>query len=566
MSVAQGPSRKRRTAAGQQRVADLFFEPGAHEGLQPQPAFEMFERLDERAGRLLAGLQPPGRPGVEAFQHAPVERRIGLRLLHQLVDQRIAPEFGVDLRRRLRSLLQHRGEAVDQLPGRMVVRLQQRVVAQGDAQHRHLQPGHGDLGDGRQQQVGEHGVEQLRHHLDDLPVVPARGAGGEAGALAAEQAGRGVALRRAPQCGRPLGLRPHRRTGRGPRPPPAVLLQPTVDAAEGSLQIAAVMAATPGRRRGRRRSRRRGPWRGSRFRRRQAVEQALQRGRAGHLVGPRGFDRHRPVPFGHAARTQRLRAVEAGLDALRFEAAAGGRIGQPEPRRERRRRDAQQQPTARRRHLPQPARRLPQGLRIGLGAERIGARTDMRLAVQRRGEGLQFALLPFDGVVEQHEGARHLDVGLDLRLVHQREGARRFESGRCRRQRVETGLRRSFGQPRRDRLAQRGDEGLGPARRLLAERLGQVVAEPQFLLGGLDRQRRIGLERLQQLDRLEPHLIDQRRRAGQLVVDEAQQQGGDRHERVGRGQWTKCSRREYRSARCRQAAAFEHGATAGGRP
>jgi hypothetical protein len=138
------------------------------------------------------------------------------------------------------------------------------------------------------------------------------------------------------------------------------------------------------------------------------------------------------------------------------------------------------------------------------------------LALQRRGEGLELAQLPFGGAVDQLHGARDLDVDLDARLVHQLEAkavARGLVGGRW-----GAGVE-LFG----NLSAQRVDEGLLVQRCLALERRHDVGA-----VKSLAAARRF-LGRAEQLDRAEGDPADQSRRQGQLVVDEALEDRSDRH-------------------------------------
>ncbi|HRP30039.1 MAG TPA: hypothetical protein PLG77_16560 [Burkholderiaceae bacterium] len=104
------------------------------------------------------------------------------------------------------------------------------------------------------------------------------------------------------------------------------------------------------------------------------------------------------------------------------------------------------------------ARRLPQGVREGLGRERIRRDRDIGQPAQRRGEGLQLSQFPFGDAVDLRCDTRDLDIGVVRRFVEQCQAAHRGRR-RCR-------CRGAVGT---HALRERGDEGFGEAPALRVE-------------------------------------------------------------------------------------------------
>ena len=157
---------------------------------------------------------------------------------------------------------------------------------------------------------------------------------------------------------------------------------------------------------------------------------------------------------------------------------------------------------------------VPQRRGVDQRPKRIRLGVDVGLPGQRRGEGLQLAQLPFGRAVDELHCARYLDVDLDPGFVHQLEAA---ESGSA------------FGEARlarpvdllADALRQRLDEGplVQPGIAL------QVPDDLGVVRSFACARRAVVLRRAEELNGARQHTGDERRREGQLVLDEALIQG-----------------------------------------
>jgi hypothetical protein len=466
--------------------------------LQDFAALGKLQRLEGTLGRSHLALQLFREMDVDPVQPAAEERRVGRAGAGHLLGDRAREGEKAREPRILdpRVAEAHLADAVEEPPDGMVVRVEDRALREHDAQHRDLHArdqrpeGSGKL------RVGEQRLEQTGHELDHLPVDRLARAGEQRRAVlfqAIAAAGRAATRQRrfrgqvAQQLVEPqqrlleLGIA-SRRAVAAHRPGEAGAA--FADAERERAVVAGAARAD----------------RGARHARQQRAQRAgtLRLGR--REAGERRARRkdHRPVGARlHAgalepARGRRPRVLQQAGDH------AGGRP-QDDSALDLRGHDG--------------AGRVPQGRGVDEGAERVRLGADVVVPHQRRGEGLQLAQLPFGGAVDQLHRPGDLDVDVDPRLVHQLEA--------------------------RQAVARLGGVRLAPRFRLFAHTLGERLDEGLLEQSGVAIQRLDDLRvvasfaeagaarRAEQLRRAGEDPGDERRRAGQFVLDEALIEGRD---------------------------------------